>query len=74
MVYVEESDLEGLRVEYLTNRHAEVHAGHRQDVSSWSSDEASGLILFGFGLRDRTVAEFAALISGAESALKNAPR
>ena len=74
VVYIAESDLEAVRIRYVKEGHAEVHAGHRQDLSSSRSSEASGLILFGYGLRDRSVEEFAGLMVAAEEALKTAPR
>ena len=74
MVYIAESDLEAVRVRYVKEGHAEVHAGHRQDLSAWWGSNGSGLILFGYSLRERSVDEFAVLMAAAEDALKTAPR
>jgi len=67
VVYIGESDLESVRARYVKERHAEVHAGHGQDLSSWwGSNGTSGLILFGYNLRERSVEEFAGLVAAAE--------
>jgi len=75
IVYIDEADLASLREAYLTDRRAEVHEGHAQDLSSWwKSTGASGLILFGYVLQDRSVEEFVGLLASAEDALRTAPR
>ena len=74
VAYVDASRLEDLRTAVL-NGHAEVHPGHPMGVTNyWSSTGASGLLVFGYGLRDRTLEEFATMVATAEAAIKNAPR
>lgn len=73
--YVEESRLEDLRTSVLKGA-AEVHAGHPAGITYYRSTgpSGSGLLVFGYSLRDRGLEEFAAVVSAAETELKNAPR
>ena len=68
-VYVEESRLDVLR----SSRSTEVHPGHPAGVTHYWSGIGSGLLLFGYDLRDRSD-EFATMVAAAQAALATAPR
>jgi hypothetical protein len=72
VAYIEESRLEDLRTAVL-NGHGEVHPGHPMGVTSYRGGTA-GLLVLGYGLRDRSLEEFATMVAAAEAAIRNAPR
>lgn len=74
VVLIEESRLDGLRTAVLGGR-AEVHPGHAMGITTYrSGSNGDGVLMFGYELRGRTLAEFADLVAQAEAALRAAPR